>query len=509
MPYPYAQVPPWPVGGGGGGGGAYGQQQMFGLPPPQGHRPPPPGPVAHGVCDWLVHRDEEGDAYYENTRSGFTTWVRPAVGLWGDPSTRPVPIRSVPVHGCSAPWVEVTCDDGKVFWHDEKVSTWTMPAAVQHARAQQQQQQQQQRAVAAAAAPHMMPPPMPPRMPPPMPMPPPAAADEEEEFDPTFDEEDIAPTPQEATPAEKAQAVAAAAAAEAAAADAKREAEAKAAATTEAYRQLLREVGVTAHTTWAAVLPRLSVDARFRAIASLSQRRSLFDAHVKELKQPPSTAKAAAPGAAASASAALAAKEAAARKRKAADAQLLDRERRKAEELRRREAFRTLLSEAIRDAGATFPDWQATLARDPQGRGVPTADDGPLPAAHMAQLFDEHVKGLALHYAQQFKQLLGERLSAAVAAQHGNAPGNPCGSFEAAEALLGHEQRWQRCLPSDRHALWRSHCGEVMPAAGPAAGPAAAAPAHMADTQPEIRDAVPVPVHAMNADDLLRDLDDA
>ena len=495
MPYPYAQAPPSPVGGG--GVGPYGQQPqglVFGGPP-QGYRPPPPGPMSHGVCDWLVHMDEEGDLYYENTRSGFTTWVRPAVGLWGDPATRPVPVRSVPVHGCTAPWVEVTCDDGKVFWHDEKVSTWTMPAAVQHARAQQQQQQQQQQRAAAAAAAQMVPPPMPPRMPPPMPplMPPPMAVADEEEFDPTFDEEDIAPAAPQPTPAQQAEAAAAAAAAEAAAADAMREAQEKAAATADAFRQMLKEVGVTTHTTWAAVLPRLSVDARFRAVASLSQRRLLFDAHVKELKQPAATAKAV-PSAAAGASAALAAKEAAARKRKAADANLLDRERRKAEELRRREAFRTLLSEAVRDAGASYADWQATLARDPQGRGAPTADDGPLPVAHMAQLFDEHVKGLGLHYAQQFRQLLAERLTAAVALNGG--PGNPCSSFEAAETMLGQEHRWQRCLPSDRRALWTSHCASVMPAATvPVQAEGETRPAAL--------------VNAVNADDMLRDLDDA
>jgi hypothetical protein len=330
-------------------------------------------------------------------------------------------------------------------------------------------------------------------MPPPMP---PQAAADEEEFDPTFDEDDIAPAAPLPTPAEQAEAAAAAAAAEAAAADAKREEKEKAAATADAFRQMLKEVGVTAHTTWAAVLPRLSVDARFRAVASLSQRRSLFDAHVKELKQPPGTAKAA-PGAATGASAALAAKEAAARKRKAADAHLLDRERRKAEELRRRDAFRTLLTEAVRDAGASFAEWQPTLARDPQSRGVATADDGPLPAAHMAQLFDEHVKGLGLHYAQQFRQLLAERLTAAVAL--GGGPGNPCGSFEAAETLLGQEHRWQRCLPGDRVALWTSHCAEVMPLSAAAALPAQA---------PEVGARAAAPVHAVNADDLLRDLDD-
>jgi FF domain len=471
----------------------------------------PPHAMPPVATPWLVWTDDEGDVYYENTQTGDVSWEKPGEHL----ATRrlPAPVHCVPLQGCD--WLEVLCDDGKVFWHKPEhagasqprpSSSWVMPAEVQQARtaaaeAAAAAQQRHQQLAAQTAYP---PPPAPPPGPPPPAVTMPQLGAYEEEDDPTFDEEDIAPVapPQPTAPPPQPTPI------DADAAKA-REAEAKAAAAAiaESYRQLLQEVGVSAHSTWAAVLPRLSADHRFRAVPSLSQRRSLFDAYVKELKTPAGAQKANPPtaGAAAAAAAAVAAKESAARKRKAQEAQLLDRERRKAEELRRRQDYRTLLAEAIKDGNVHFADWAATLARDPLGRGTPTSDDGVLPAAQMEVLFEEHTKELVLRYAQHFKQLLSERLNITHAG-----PDGPLSSLEAAERMLGHDARWQRCMPSDRQALWYAHCAALNAVKDSGAKmPSTAANAPEALAPAVVQAPAPVPVlPPQTTDDLLQDLQD-
>jgi len=392
----------------------------------------------------LAHKDDSGEVYYSNVLSGETTWSKPA-GFVGDAEKQPVPVSSTPVPGCPD-WAAVRTDDGRTYWHCESSGelSWTEPAAVAGARVRAHEAAAAAaaaaRAVSAAAqgGSRQYPPP-----------PPPSQADAEEEFDPTFTEEDLG----------GAEAAAAAAAAVAqAAAQAKAEAAAAKEAQAEAFRGLLREKGVSQHTRWEAVLPRLTADARFAAVPSHSARRAIFEAHVKSLA---GAAKRGADGPLAfdallaRAGAAGAGREAAARKRKAEEAVAVARVRRSAAEALARENFQVLLAERVKSADASWEEEAGWLSGDE--RFAAAALDGGL----RERLFAEHCAALARRGEADF----GELLRASV-----RDDGEDGGSWEAAQAVLRGSPAFARCPAARRQPLWQAHVAGLL-AARPPAGP--------------------------------------
>ena len=262
-------------------------QPYYGAPlyPPSGPYglvPAPPPPPPPGASDWLSAVDEDGETYYHNTKTGQVSWDKPAgfVEKGGAGAAGPVPVRSTAVEGCPD-WAEVHTDDGRRYFFRESSGelSWSEPPAVvgaraaaalrlreaaaeaQRAAAQRAEDAQRAREAAQRAAEAALKAP---------------AELEDDTFDATFTEEDILKPAEAARAAEEA--------ALAAQREKRRAETAAATAAAEAFTALLRDKGVTQHTSWAAALPRLALDARYSAVSAMSARRSLFDAFVKELK---------------------------------------------------------------------------------------------------------------------------------------------------------------------------------------------------------------------------------
>jgi hypothetical protein len=117
--------------------------------------------------------------------------------------------------------------------------------------------------------------------------------------------------------------------------------------------------------------------------------------------------------------------------------------------------YRTLLTESVRSAGASWEAYLPALRRDPQGRASnPLLDPGAMEAA-----FRAHVASLQDGAAAGYAALLEERLlpllpSAEEEAAAGALPA-ALSAWAAAEAALRGDARLQRMPEAAREGAWR------------------------------------------------------
>jgi hypothetical protein len=161
------------------------------------------------------------------------------------------------------------------------------------------------------------------------------------------------------------------------------------------------------------------------------------------------------------------------RKRKAEEADAIARERAKAARSGAREAYITLLAEAVKDPDASWRDAAPRLERDPQGRGAPPAEL--LEHGEREALFREHVAALCARGEADLRALLAARLRDVDAWRARAARGEgPLARWEDALAeVLAGEPATERCPRSARQALWREHVDALL-AKRPLDGAAAA-----------------------------------
>ena len=272
-----------------------------------------------------------------------------------------------------------------------------------------------------------------------------------------------------------------------------------------AFRALLAERGVAAKTRWDRVAPKISGDARFRAIATHAERRRVFERYLRDLDATgPGPGPGPGPGdekpyddeKAAAAAGAVQKRKRAAELEKAADAETrraaklaaLERERsaraeaeascaarRRLRNARERaaEAFAALLAETSRDAEEAWDDAAPRLAADPQRRG-PSRDSVPpggFGLADMRDAFEAHKAELRRRAATDCASLLAEALRCADASafEEGSSEGYsaPLRSFVAAcsDERLTSDPRWEACSVAERAAQYVARiealCGEV------------------------------------------------
>ncbi|KAK9822389.1 hypothetical protein WJX81_007697 [Elliptochloris bilobata] len=208
---------------------------------------------------WSAYKSDSGQVYYYNTLTSESAWTKPE-GFQGDAeraSAQPTPVATERVRGTA--WSQVTCDDGKKYYYNTKSmeTSWTVPPEVAATQSEDAKEAATPAAAAAALLVHGS-----------------AAANgagdraDAGAEDVTFTAEDIWPA-----------ALAPRAADEAAPAPLpppKPQAEVEA-----EFRELLEEKGVTPFSRWERELPKLVTDDRWRAVASMKQRRQLFDSFCK------------------------------------------------------------------------------------------------------------------------------------------------------------------------------------------------------------------------------------
>ena len=271
-----------------------------------------------------------------------------------------------------------------------------------------------------------------------------------------------------------------------------------------AFRALLAERGVAAKTRWDRIAPKISGDARFRAIATHAERRRVFERYLRDLD---ATGPGPGPGPGpgdddADAAGSVQKRKRAAELEKAADAETrraaklaaLERERsaraeaeascaarRRLRNARERaaDAFAALLAETARDAEEAWDDAAPRLAADPQRRG-PSRDSVPpggFGLADMRDAFEAHKAELRRRAATNCASLLAEALRCADASafEEGSSDADADAgdgdaslrSFVAAcsDERLTSDPRWEACSVAERAAQYVARiealCGEV------------------------------------------------
>ena len=270
-----------------------------------------------------------------------------------------------------------------------------------------------------------------------------------------------------------------------------------------AFRALLAERGVAAKTRWDRIAPKISGDARFRAIATHAERRRVFERYLRDLDATgPGPGPGPGPGDDDDAAGSAQKRKRAAEKEKAPDAETrraaklaaLERERsaraeaeascaarRRLRNARERaaEAFAALLAETARDAEEAWDDAVPRLAADPQRRG-PSRDSVPpggFGLADMRDAFEAHKAELRRRAATDCASLLAEALRCADASafEEGSSDADADAgdgdaslrSFVAAcsDERLTSDPRWEACSVAERAAQYVARiealCGEV------------------------------------------------
>lgn len=214
------------------------------------------------------------------------------------------------------------------------------------------------------------------------------------------------------------------------------------------YRALMQEKGVSGKSRWSKMKDAMSDDARYQAVPK-PEREQLFRQYVSELQDAEQQLR----------------KEE--RERLALEREMQLRMKQDEEEAERRQrraahsdaiaAFQALLGEAVKDPDAMWRDWKGRLERDPQGR----ASNPVLDFRDCEVLFREHVKALNDQASKDYRELLGEVIRPLFPDKDSGDKKPefpaPLHTFEEAEKLLQHDNRFLRVPKDSRERLWRRY----------------------------------------------------
>eukprot|EP00850_Spirogloea_muscicola_P019248 SM000187S03865 [mRNA] locus=s187:38786:47393:+ [translate_table: standard] len=214
-----------------------------------------------------------------------------------------------------------------------------------------------------------------------------------------------------------------------------------------AFKALLTErADITANSRWLKVKEGLRDEARYLAVAR-EDRESLFDAHVRKLRQAEQEAERAAK-AKRDEEEKQREREREERKRKEREEAEAAREKAKARRKEALAAFRILLVEQVKDSEATWSESRSRLEKDERFAVLE------LEVPEREQAFREHV--VELHKAQvaAFKELLTEKMDAESAKVEESKGRRVLSSWSAAKRLLKDDGRYLSLPRKDREALY-------------------------------------------------------
>lgn len=218
---------------------------------------------------------------------------------------------------------------------------------------------------------------------------------------------------------------------------------------------LFENASINLSSRWSKVKDSLRSDPRYKSVAH-EDREVLFNEYISEMKLADEEANQA-EKVKQEEQEKLKERERATRKRKEREEQEVERVRSKARRKEAIESYQALLVEIIKDPRASWTESKPKLEKDPQGR----AASPHLDKSDFEKLFREHVKILYERCVQDFKALLSEVVTPAIAAKETEDGKTAANSWSTAKNLLKVDVRYAKMPRGERESLWRRHVEEM------------------------------------------------